>query len=202
MWWVYYVFFIYYFRRLKTCASQCILRVDRRPPVTRRPSPRGSTSPTSPSATESTTWSCLVNSGAWRMQRSSTRAPNVLDSSPWPGSRTRMWQLARLRLHGTIVEGRIIEVNLATPKNSISKSMPSRSLFPLFPQSVPLPSSQVSKRFVRATPRTLMEAKAKFAEAQRNLIQLRRQSMVDECFNIHNGDSLGAKGDSFNQMRF
>ena len=103
----------------------------------------------------------------------------------------------QLRLHGTIVEGRIIEVNPANPK-----SMPSRSLLPLFPQSVLLPPSQASKRFVRATPRTLMEAKAKFAEAQRNLIQLRRQSMVDECFNIHNGDSFGAKGDSFNQMRF
>ena len=88
-----------------------------RPPGTRRPSPRGSTSPTSLSATESTTWSCLVNSGAWRMQRSSTRAPNVVDSSPWPGSRTRMWQLARLRLHGTIVDGKIIEVNLSKWKN-------------------------------------------------------------------------------------
>ena len=122
-------------------------------------------------------------------------------------------EVARLRLNGTIVEGRIIEVNPATPKNSTTKSMPSRSLVSIFPNSVPLPPSQESivwrqpqlfgpKRFVRTTPRTLMEAEAKFAEAQSNLVQLRRQSMVDESFNIDIGDSSEANGDSFNQMKF
>ena len=86
-------------------------------------------------------------------------------------------EVARLRLNGTIVEGRIIEVNPATPKNSTTKSMPSTSLVSIFPNSVPLPPSQESivwrqpqlfgpKMFVRAIPRTLMEAEAKFAEVK------------------------------------
>ena len=66
--------------------------------------------------------------------------------------------VARLRLHGTIVEGRIIEVNLATLKNSTTKPF------------TPAKASTVwrkPKRFARPTPRTLMEVEANLAEAQR-----------------------------------
>ena len=121
--------------------------------------------------------------------------------------------VARVRLHGTIIEGRIIEVNLATPKNSTPKPMPSGTMFSSLPQSVPFPPSQASivwrkphtfgpQRFTRATPRTLMEAEANLAEAQRNLIQLRRQSMVEERYNICDGDSFETRGERFNQPRF
>ena len=121
--------------------------------------------------------------------------------------------VARLRLHGTIVEGRIIEVNLATPKNSTSKALPSGTLFSSLPQPIPLPPSQASivwrkpqpfgpQRFVRATPKTLMEAEANFAEVQRNLFYLRRQSMVEEGINVDEGDFFQARGERLNQMRF
>ena len=121
--------------------------------------------------------------------------------------------VARVRLHGTIIEGRIIEVNLATPKNSTPKPMPSGTMFSSLSQSVPFPPSQASivwrkphtfgpQRFSRATPRTLMEAEANLAEAQRNLIQLRRQSMVEDRYNINDGDSFEARGERFNQPRF
>jgi len=121
--------------------------------------------------------------------------------------------VARLRLHGTIVEGRIIEVNLATPKNSTAKPMVSGSLFSSLPQSVPFPPSQASivwrkpqplgpQRFARATPRTLMEAEANFAEAQRNLMQFRRQGLVEERFNMDDGDFFEARGERFDQRRF
>ena len=89
--------------------------------------------------------------------------------------------VARGSLHGAIVEGRIIEVNLATPKNS--KPMQSGPLYH-FHHYDALPPSGASivwgkpQRFSRATPRDLMEAEANLAEAQRNLIQLRWQSSV------------------------
>ena len=119
--------------------------------------------------------------------------------------------VARLRLYGTIVEGRIIEVNLATPKNSSSKALPSGTLFSTMPQPVPLPPSQASivwrkpqpfgpQRFVSATPRTLMEAEANFVEAQRNLFHLRRQSMVDEGINVDEGDFFQARDVRYNQI--
>ena len=119
--------------------------------------------------------------------------------------------VARMRLHGTIIEGRIIEVNLATPKNSTPKPMPSATMFSSLPQSVPFPPSQASivwrkpqpfgpQRFTRATPKTLMEAEANLAEAQKHLIQLRRQSMVADKFN--DGDSFETRGERFNQPRF
>ena len=121
--------------------------------------------------------------------------------------------MTRLRLHGTIVEGRIIEVNLATPKNSTTKPMVSGSLFSSLPQSVPFPPSQASivwrkpqpfglQRFARATPRTLMEAEANFAEAQKNLMQFRRQGLVEERFNVDDGDFFEARGERFDQRRF
>ena len=80
-------------------------------------------------------------------------------------------------------------------------------------QSVPVPPSQASivwgkpqplgpQRFSRATPRTLMEAEANLAEAQRNLIQLRRQSMVEDRYNINDGDSFETRGERLNQPRF
>ena len=124
--------------------------------------------------------------------------------------------VARLILHGTIIEGRIIEVNLATPKKSTSKPMPSGIKFSSLPQSVPFPPSQASivwrkphnfgpQRFTRATPSTLMEAEANLAEAKMNLIQLRRQSVVEERYNIYDGDSferVDARRDRFDQSRF
>ena len=121
--------------------------------------------------------------------------------------------VARLKLNGTIVEGRIIEVNLATPKNSTSKSMSSGSSFSSFSQSTQLPPSQASivwrkpqpfgpPRFARASPRTLMEAEANFAEAQRNLLQFRRQSMVEDRVNFGDGDSFEARAERFNHLRF
>ena len=91
----------------------------------------------------------------------------------------------------------------------------SKSIFPLFsiqPQSIS-PSSQASfvwrkpqpfgpQRFARATPRTLMEAEANFAEAQKNLMQFRRQGLVEERFNMDDGDFFEARGDRFDQRRF
>ena len=121
--------------------------------------------------------------------------------------------VARMRLHGTIIEGRIIEVNLATPKNSTPKPMVSGTMFSNLPQSVPFPPSQASivwrkpqpfgpQRFTRATPKTLMEAEANLAEAQRHLIQLRRQSMVEDKYNCNDGDSFETRGERFNPPRF
>ena len=100
--------------------------------------------------------------------------------------------VARLSLHGAIVEGRIIEVNLATPKSSkpISRSsytgcyhsgaLPPSGASIVWWQPQPLGS----QRFSRASPRDLMEAEANLAEAQRNLIQLRSQSSVMDTLEI------------------
>ena len=128
-------------------------------------------------------------------------------------ARNQYADLARMRLHGTIIEGRIIEVNLATPKNSTPKPMVSGTMFSNLPQSVPFPPSQAlivwrkpqpfgPQSFTRATPRTLMEAEANLAEAQRHLIQLRRQSMVEDKYNFNDGDSFETRGERLNQSRF
>ena len=50
-----------------------------------------------------------------------------------------------------------------------------------------------------------MEAEANLAEAKMNLIQLRRQSVVEERYNIYDGDSferVDARRDRFDQSRF
>ena len=41
-----------------------------------------------------------------------------------------------------------------------------------------------------------------FVEAKRNLFHLRRQSMVEERYNICDGDSFETRGERFNQPRF
>ena len=118
--------------------------------------------------------------------------------------------VARLRLHGTIVEGRIIEVNSAHPKNSTPKPIQSRSSFSSISQSAQLPPSQVSivwrkpqafgsRRFGRASPRTLMEAEANFAEAQRNLLEFRQRVMVQERVNLGDGDFFKVRGEKFSR---
>ena len=129
-------------------------------------------------------------------------------------ARSQDADVARLRLHGTIVEGRIIEVNLATPKNSTPKPLPSGGTFPSFPQAVPLPLSEASivwrkpmplgpKKFPRATPETLLEAEANFAEAQMNLLQMRRLRKVYERLGNDGGETHEEDiGERFHQLRF
>ena len=107
-------------------------------------------------------------------------------------ARSQDADVARIRLHGTIVEGRVIDVNLATPKNSTPKPLLSSGAgFLSFPQAFPLSPSEASivwrkpmtlgsKKFPRATPETLLEAEVNFAEAQLKLLQLRRQRMAHE----------------------
>ena len=96
--------------------------------------------------------------------------------------------VARLSLHGSIVEGRIIEVNLATPKSSKPMSGPCYHSGVLPPSGASIvwrqPQISGSQKFTRASPRNLMEAAANLAEAQRNLIQLRRQSSVMDTSDI------------------
>ena len=115
-------------------------------------------------------------------------------------SRSQDADVARLRLHGSIVEGRVIDVNLATPKNSTPKPLPSSGAgFPSFPQAFPLPASEASivwrkpltlgpKKFPRATPESLLEAEVNFAEAQLKLLQLRRQRMAHETRDNEGGE--------------
>jgi len=98
--------------------------------------------------------------------------------------------VARLSLHGSIVEGRIIEVNLATPKSSKPMSGPlytgcyHSGVLPPSGASIVWRQPQISgsQRFTRASPRDLMEAEANLA--QRNLIQLRKQSSVMDTSEI------------------
>jgi len=97
--------------------------------------------------------------------------------------------LARLRLHNSIVEGRIIEVNLATPKNSSPKLLgspasPFGSLGPAAPMPK-TPSTIVWRKPLTPTsykpsPRTMLEAEARLAEAQLTVLQLRQKMMYQQ----------------------
>ena len=114
-------------------------------------------------------------------------------------ARAQDTDLARLRLYNSIVEGRIIEVNLATPKNSSPKSLsspasPFRSLGPAAPMPK-TPSTIVWRKPLTPTsykpsPRTMLEAEARLAEAQLTVLQL-RQKMMYQQFRT----GLGAGGD-------
>ena len=111
--------------------------------------------------------------------------------------------LARLRLHNSIVEGRIIEVNLATPKNSAPKPLCSpASLFGSLGPAAPLPKTPstivwrkpLTPTSYKPSPRTMLEAEARLAEAQLTVLQL-RQKMMYQQFRT----GLGAGGDMGDQ---
>ena len=114
-------------------------------------------------------------------------------------ARTQDTDLARLRLHNSIVEGRIIEVNLATPKNSAPKPLCSTaSLFGSLGPAAPLPKTPstivwrkpLTPTSYKPSPRTMLEAEARLAEAQLTVLQL-RQKMMYQQFRT----GLGAGGD-------
>ena len=100
-------------------------------------------------------------------------------------SRSQDADVARLKLHNTIVEGRIIEVNLATPKNSTapkssmsehqsnSLSAPHGSTVTWRKTSSPVMSSMMSPAVSR--PRSLLEAEARLAEAQLAVLQMKQK---------------------------
>ena len=119
-------------------------------------------------------------------------------------SRGRDADDALIKLNHSIVEGRIIEVNLATPKNSAPKPLCSpASLFGSLGPAAPLPKTPstivwrkpLTPTSYKPSPRTMLEAEARLAEAQLTVLQL-RQKMMYQQFRT----GLGAGGDVDHQM--
>jgi len=108
-------------------------------------------------------------------------------------ARSQDADVARLKLHNTIVEGRIIEVNLATPKNTANRQNPfstgSQAAGIQIPQVRRSPTIIWRKPAVagvglpvpRRSSNSLLEAEAKLAEAQLAVLQI-RQKMVYQQF--------------------
>ena len=116
--------------------------------------------------------------------------------------------VARLKLHNTIVEGRIIEVNLATPKNNANKG--SAMINPFYKTAaMPIPAphqgstiiwrkpvqemmqQQYPVSFSKPTHKTLMEAETRLAEAQMYVLQVRQRMMYQQIVQ----PEFGAGGD-------
>eukprot|EP00092_Neocalanus_flemingeri_P038440 GFUD01041848.1.p1 GENE.GFUD01041848.1~~GFUD01041848.1.p1 ORF type:complete len:364 (+),score=91.04 GFUD01041848.1:341-1432(+) len=89
---------------------------------------------------------------------------------------------AQLRLHGSSVEGRIIEVNLATQKMVPSKSRTPLPIRPFWQSNLPstlLPSRMFSP-YTSTTvqsPNTLLEAQTRLAEAQLTVLQMQQKML-------------------------
>ena len=117
--------------------------------------------------------------------------------------------VARLKLHNSIVEGRIIEVNLANPKNNANKGPTLVNPF-IRTAAMPIPAQHQGPTIVwrkpvhemvqqqfpanlssKATHQTLMEAETRLAEAQMVVLQLRQMMMYQQIVQ----PELGAGGD-------
>ena len=121
--------------------------------------------------------------------------------------------LARLKLHNSIVEGRIIEVNLATPKihtprpSSINNTR--MSPYPPAPDTTiiwrkPMQDYQPSFSrtssapvFSRPSSKSMIEAEARLAEAQLSVLQMRQRMMYHQL-----GFSSGAGHTSYHHHQF
>ena len=110
-------------------------------------------------------------------------------------ARSQDADLARLKLHNTIVEGRIIEVNLATPKNSVTRQ--NASFFNPFlsgSQAADFPIPKAPSTIIwrkpaspgaslpgsRTASKSLLEAEAKLAEAQLAVLQIRKKIVYQQ----------------------
>jgi len=83
---------------------------------------------------------------------------------------------AHRRLNHSIVEGRIIEVNLATPKISGFK----RSRSPVG-DILGFSSGSPGSSFTLASSKALVEAETKLAEAKLEVLQIRKQMHLQKC---------------------
>jgi len=115
-------------------------------------------------------------------------------------SRERDADIAKATLHGTVVEGRIIEVNLATKKTSagaramISPCVGSTIIWrktdrppPVLSfRSFPPPSS----------PQSMVEAQTRLAEAQLAVLQMQQKMLQDQQRGDIMTRDIGARGDS------
>jgi len=114
-------------------------------------------------------------------------------------ARGRDADMATLGLHGTVVEGRIVEVNLATKKTSGSRTqLPPMTNFNQGPGTTiiwrktdrPPPVLPFRTFSPPATPQALVEAQARLAEAQLAVLQIEQQLL---CSN-HTRVDIGATG--------
>ena len=95
---------------------------------------------------------------------------------------------ARMMLNHSIVEGRVIEVNLATPKVIGLKKAPADSVPPgvfYAPRKASGPPSPSS-----TSPQELLEAEAKLAEAKMEVFRIRQQMKMERfhCQSTGGGD--------------
>ena len=105
-------------------------------------------------------------------------------------ARSQDADLARLKLHNTIVEGRIIEVNLATPKNSVTRQNASiLNPFSSGSQAAGVPIPHVPSTIIwrkpaspgsRTASKSLLEAEAKLAAAQLAVLQIRKKIVYQQ----------------------
>eukprot|EP00092_Neocalanus_flemingeri_P038442 GFUD01041850.1.p1 GENE.GFUD01041850.1~~GFUD01041850.1.p1 ORF type:complete len:365 (+),score=95.80 GFUD01041850.1:361-1455(+) len=92
---------------------------------------------------------------------------------------------AQLRLHGSAVEGRIIEVNLATQKMVPGMSRTPLPIRPFWQSNLPstlLPSRMFSP-YTSTTvqpPNTLLEAQTRLAEAQLTVLQMQQKMLYSQ----------------------